>query len=401
MSRRIVVLLSDLPLPFGNAAARWYYVLLRGLVERGHRVTAFVVGPEGRRGAEVAALFPAPDYDLRLYDPPRRGGPRARFESLRRPYSYLFGPDLRRDLDAELARGCDVLHAELTWTGWLAHNHADRAVVNVHSLYGIDLSEMPADSVVDRVRRLSVFRAERALLRRFPTILTLTPRLTDAVRRISPRSAVHTNPLGLDLSLYPFEPESRPRAEPGPVVGLIGSFNWEPTLSAGRRLLTRLWPEIRRRVPDARLQVVGRVARAALGSLATGPGVSVHEDVPDTIPYFRGTDVLLYAPGPATGMKVKVLEAFALGVAVVTNADGVEGLPALDGVHAGLAEDDAGLIDRTVALLADPARRARMRHDARALVETHCSPGPVLDRLDAVHAEIAARRARGPARLPG
>jgi len=401
MSRRIVVLLSDLPLPFGNAAARWYYVLLRGLVERGHRVTAFVVGPEGRRAAEVAELFPAPGYDVRLYDPPRRSGLFARLESLRRPYSYPFGPDLRRDLHAELARGFDVLHAELTWTGWLALGHADRAVVNVHSLYQIDLSQTAAGSAVDRLRQLSVFRAERALLRRFPTILTLTPRLTDAVRRISPRSSVHTNPLGIDLSLYPFEPDGRPRGEPGPVVSLIGSFNWEPTLSAGRRLLTRLWPEIVRRVPDARLQVVGRVARAALGALATGPGVSVHEDVPDTIPYFRGTDVLLYAPGPATGMKVKVLEAFALGVPVVTNADGVEGLPAADGVHAGLAEDDAGLIDRTVALLAAPARRARMRRDARALVEAHCSPGPVLDRLEAIHSEIAARSATAPSGPPG
>ena len=38
---RIVLLMIEPPLPFGNAAARWFYVLLRGLVERGHNVTAF------------------------------------------------------------------------------------------------------------------------------------------------------------------------------------------------------------------------------------------------------------------------------------------------------------------------------------------------------------------------
>ena len=38
---RIVLVMIEPPLPFGNAAARWYYVLLRGLVARGHRVTAF------------------------------------------------------------------------------------------------------------------------------------------------------------------------------------------------------------------------------------------------------------------------------------------------------------------------------------------------------------------------
>ena len=40
---RVVVVMVEPPLPFGTAAARWYYVLLRGLVERGHRVTAFAV----------------------------------------------------------------------------------------------------------------------------------------------------------------------------------------------------------------------------------------------------------------------------------------------------------------------------------------------------------------------
>ena len=40
---RVVVVMIEPPLPFGSAAARWYYVLLRGLVERGHRVTAFAV----------------------------------------------------------------------------------------------------------------------------------------------------------------------------------------------------------------------------------------------------------------------------------------------------------------------------------------------------------------------
>ena len=38
---RIVVVMPEAPVPFGNAAARWYYVLVRELVARGHRVTCF------------------------------------------------------------------------------------------------------------------------------------------------------------------------------------------------------------------------------------------------------------------------------------------------------------------------------------------------------------------------
>jgi glycosyltransferase involved in cell wall biosynthesis len=383
---RIIIVLTDPPLPFGNASARWYYVLLRGLAGRGHAVTAFAVSHDAADAGRVAELFPSPAHDVRLYRPPKRGGLRAKLESIRQPYSYLFGQDLRRDLRAELARGFDVLHLEQLWTGWLGLHHSSRALLHIHYLFRIDLAHRPQRSLYDRGLWAATLAAERRLLRSYPTISTLTPRLTDAVRRISPRSTVHTVPLGMDLALYSFEPPGEPSGPP--TVALIGSFHWEPTLSAGVRLLTRLWPEIKRRVPAAQLQLVGRRARSALSGLAIGPDVSIFEDVPDTIPYFRSSDVLLYAPGPASGMKVKVMEAIALGAPVVTTADGVEGLPAEDGVHVGLAEDDAGLIDRTVALLLDPSLRARRAIAARALLEAHCGPGPTLDRLEEVYATL-------------
>jgi glycosyltransferase involved in cell wall biosynthesis len=386
---RIVLVLTDPPLPFGNAAARWFYVLLKGLVERGHAVTAFAINHEPEQDAQVAALFPAPAFDVRLYRPPRREGWWRKVETFLHPYSYPYGPELRRDLNAELARGFDVLHLEHLWSGWVGLKHADRSILNIHYLFDIDFSDKPARTSMEHLRRAMTHRGERVLLRHYPTITTLTDRLTERVRQISPRSAVTTVPLGLDLSLYPFDPDG-PSAST-PVVGLIGSFTWHPTVGAGVRLLERLWPEIHRRAPEARLQIVGRRAVAILGSLVKGDNITILQDVPDAIPYFRSIDVLLYAPTRGSGMKVKVLEAFALGVPVVTTFEGIEGLPAVDGLHAGIAEDDEGLIARTVELLRDPDRRVRQRLAARALVEAHCSPPATLDRLEAVYATLPSR----------
>jgi glycosyltransferase involved in cell wall biosynthesis len=234
-------------------------------------------------------------------------------------------------------------------------------------------------------------------VRRYPVIRTLTPRLTDRVRVLNPGASVHTIPLALDLSLYPFGGDDR--ATERPVIALIGSFDWQPTRSAATRLLTRLWPEIKRRVPEARLQIVGRSARLVLGD-ALPPDVAVHENFPDAMPYFRRTDVLLYAPERGSGMKVKVLEAFALGVPVVTTEDGVEGVAARDGVHAGVCDDDAGLIDRCVALLRDRERARRQSHAARALVDATCSPQANLAALEDVYATILDH-GRSPAAGPG
>lgn len=383
---RVILVMIEPPLPFGNAAARWFYVLLRELVARGHRTTAFAACSKDKEMDEARTLFPASKYDLRVYPFPHRSGLKAKLETLRRPFSYMFGPDLKADLARELAAGYDVLHLEQLWCGWVGLGHAGKAVVNVHFLYSVDLEK----AGTGRFQKWLMTQAERRLLRSYPRVVTLSDRLADGVRGTNLRAAVYVVPFGIDASLYPYIADDRRTAQP--VVSVIGSMNWYPSHSAAVRLLTRLWPEIKRRVPNARVQIVGWQARSALKEFLEMPDVTIEEDVPDIRPYFEQTGVMLYAPGRGSGMKIKILESFGFGVPVVTTSEGVEGLPAVDGVHSGVCEDDAGLIDRAVELLRDPARQNRQRAAARALLESHCGPEPTVDAIEWIYAEMLADR---------
>jgi glycosyltransferase involved in cell wall biosynthesis len=264
----------------------------------------------------------------------------------------------------------------------------DRAVVNIHYLHSLDRSFDRGNSLETKFRRLMTDRAERKLLKAYPHITALSDRLSERVRQVNPHAAVRTVPLGIDLSLYPFNPVKQRGQQP--VVGLIGGFNWGPSYTAAERLITRLWPEIKRQVPDAKLQIVGRDARRALAKFGDIQGLEIFQDVPDTLPYFANTDVMLYAPISGSGMKVKVMEAFALGTPVVTTTEGVEGLPAGDGVHAGICEDDRGLIDRTIALLTDPGAADRRRSNARTLLEEHCSPAVTVTQVERIYREMVS-----------
>ena len=384
---RIVVVFLEAPVPFGNAAARWYSVLLRELVARGHSVTAFAACGKASEMDEARRLFPSPAYDLRLYAFPARSGLRSKLETLRRPHSYMFSAELKRDLELELARGFDVLHFEQLWTGWLGLRHRDKAIVNVLSLYALDLAGARTAGVRERIRRRLMLVGEARLLRAFPRFFTLSDRLSEAIRTANPAASVCVVPLGIDAALYRYTPDAERTGEP--VVSAIGSMGWYPTRSAAVRLITKLWPEIKRRVPAAKLQLVGWGARSALAEYCDLPDVIVAENVPDARPYFERTSVLLYAPGRGSGMKVKILEALAYGVPVVTTAEGIEGLPAVDGVHVGVCEDDAGLIARTVKLLGDPAAQIRQRAAGRALVESHCGPPSTVDGVEAVYRAMA------------
>ncbi len=383
---RIVLLMIEPPLPFGNAAARWFYVLMKELVARGHTVKAFAVCSKPSDLELARDLFPSPEYDLRLFELPQRSGLKAKLETLRRPYSYLFSPELKAEFRSALAEGFDILHLEQLWAGWLGLEHRDRALVNVYHMVGIDLAESKPKSVREFFERELMFRTERRLLKEFTNIRACSPRLASEIQAINPKATVTSVPVGLDSSLYSYIPDDRRTREP--ILTLIGTMGWYPGYSAAIRLLTRLWPSIKAQVPDAKLQIVGWSAREKLAEYVHLPDVSIHENVPDIQPYFERTGVLLYAPSRGSGMKVKVLEAMAFGIPFVTTSEGVEGIPAQDGIHGGICEDDAGLIERTVTLLRDTERQNRQRQAARVLLETHCGPAPTVDAIEAIYSRM-------------
>src|SRR5437763_1148907 len=118
-SLRILLAYAQAPLPEGSAAGRWGYMLLRSLVSRGHRVTAFAACKSTDEARAAAECFPARAYDLRCYVVPRRNGILAKMETLRRPHAYPFGPEMLHDWRAERLRGHDIVQLEETWSAWL------------------------------------------------------------------------------------------------------------------------------------------------------------------------------------------------------------------------------------------------------------------------------------------
>jgi polysaccharide biosynthesis protein PslH len=328
-SLRIILVLIEPPIPFGSPTARWSYVLLKSLVERGHRVTALATCSKIDDIDQAKTLFPKEEYDLRCYPHTKRYGFTAKIETLRKPYSYIFSPELKRDLISELTKPYDILHLEHLWSGWLGLQYCKRAVINIHYLFSLDQVFSYSNTIESKFRQFTTYGAEQKLIKAFSRIITLSDRLAQQISKINPNAEIHVIPLGIDLSLYPFI--NQKSINKRPVLGLIGGFDWAPSYSAAIRLLTQLWPEIKRRVPNIRLQIVGRSAKNKLSEFAHLPDLEIHQDVPDIIPYFKNIDVLLYAPIAGSGMKVKIMEAFALGTSVVTTSEGIEGLMIIRG----------------------------------------------------------------------
>jgi glycosyltransferase involved in cell wall biosynthesis len=341
---RALVVLTQPPLPEGGAPGRTALGLLRGLAEHGVEVRAIAA----RRAFSVPGDVPA-DLPVEVVDVEPPGPFRARLQRVTRPLGELTGAFSERVRAA--AADADLVHLEETETVWCDEGIAKPSLVHVHYLARLDRGfGAPWSKQFREV--LDATRAERAAVRRHRWVVASSPIVASKL----PREVV-VAPLSLDPSLY------RPAPLDGPsTAGLIGTAAWPPTAAALRVLRENVWPRVQ--APEASLIIAGRGTErfGGIGEVASARAL------------FQRLSLLLFPLPRGSGMKVKVLEAMASGVPVVTTPAGAEGIQPSNGV---IVETDP---DRLAAaareLLTDEAARRERGAAARADFERNYSPGP-------------------------
>lgn len=154
----------------------------------------------------------------------------------------------------------------------------------------------------------------------------------------------------------------------------VGNFEWPPNREAAAWILRDIGPELARRWPDFRLVLCGRRPEALEGLLADRPAwLELTGDVPDTLPHFEAADVLLVPLLMGGGTRLKILEAFAAGLPVISTAKGAEGLVVEPDRHLVIADDTQAFVRATLMLWREPARASALAVAARELVEREYS----------------------------
>lgn len=395
---RIIVVTPAVPHPFGDTAGRWFYVLITELLARGNEVVVLVATEESSERVSEAKQRLACHAGKLTLQFHHLGVDavtlRRKWRSLVRPGSEMLqDAEFRSLLRRELQQGYDILHLEQMSTGWFGLD-IPRALLNVHYFDVIDWAAKENMSVGERKALWQARRATRRLLRGIDNVRVLTPRLKEAAEAINPHGRYWVVPLALDTRLYEMQPSA---AEP--VLGLIGSMHWEPSRSAAERLITRVWPLVKKRIPKARLIVAGWNAARYLARFSSLPGLALAENLMHPSEFFSQVAVMVYAPSRGSGMKVKVMESMAYGVPVVTTWEGVEGLDHQNRRECWVAETDEELAEGACHLLENSAERQHMRQAARTLVEERYSPRPVVDKMIAVYQQLTGIPGASPSRV--
>lgn len=187
----------------------------------------------------------------------------------------------------------------------------------------------------------------------------------------------------------PAQPVGRDTVGSPPTVLFHGTLRYPPNADAARFLVDEVRPPLQRLLPGLRIRLVG-VAPPSLAPLGQAPGVTVVGRVPDVTAELGGADVVLVPLRFGSGTRIKILEAFAHRVPVVSTTIGAEGLDVADGVHLLVADDADSLARACARLLGDPALRARIVDAAHALFLARYRSSVMQDQVRAVARTAAA-----------
>lgn len=149
----------------------------------------------------------------------------------------------------------------------------------------------------------------------------------------------------------------------------LGSLDWRPNLDAVRLLLDDIFPTVRRAEPAARLRIVGRAPPTWLVQrVAATEGVELHADVADVRPYLTDSGILAVPLRIAGGSRLKILEALACCLPVVSTRIGAEGLDLRPGRHLVVVESIRDMAAALVESIRNPQTARDMAELGRQVV---------------------------------
>jgi glycosyltransferase involved in cell wall biosynthesis len=276
---------------------------------------------------------------------------------------------MRRAVSEELAKGPDVVHLSLARMGTYLpppapglHRHLDLVdSLSINMRTRADASHGPSRTI---------FGAEARLMARYEARLAAqadSVSLVSAADRVAPGLAgAAVIPNGIDTDGVSYAEREAGRA---PVLAFFGNLGYFHNAEPARFVAEEVLPLVVKSVPGASLRLAGARPSAEVRRLEELAGVEIHPDVPDMGAELSEATVALLPMFTGSGLKNKVLEAFASGLPVVANRmgmDGVEGAEA--GTHYLAAETAKEFAAAASALLQDPERRRLVARAARDLV---------------------------------
>jgi sugar transferase (PEP-CTERM/EpsH1 system associated) len=232
-------------------------------------------------------------------------------------------------------------------------------------------------------QKLTIY--ERRICRAADKVVAVSETDRQALQQLAPGLEVTVVPNGVDLDFY------RPGVTP-PAPGLgphslvfTGKMDFRPNVDAVLWFVDEVLPLVTSRLSDARFYVVGQSPHPRLAPLADHAAIVITGRVPDTRPYIAGAGVYVIPLRIGGGTRLKVLEAMAMGQAIVSTRLGCDGFPFQDGREVRFADSPEAFAETVVRLLQSREQAEALGSAARTYVEANYGWDVIVPRLEALY----------------
>jgi glycosyltransferase involved in cell wall biosynthesis len=235
-----------------------------------------------------------------------------------------------------------------------------------------------ASRIFWRLIYIALSMGERRTAKKFRVLFTRSREDAEwAKKRIGHRDVrVLPHPAGADMQLFP-------RQEvPGRIL-FLGAMGRQLNVDAALFFYHKVFPLVRNRIPDAQFWIVGGNPRKDLRDLgAIDPYVRVTGFVEDIGECYRSASVFVAPILIGGGIIVKILDAMAAGVPVVTTAYGNEGIRAEPGVDLFVADTPEDFVSSVITLLGEDSLRRRIGENGKAFVTKNYGKDRILEEFE-------------------
>lgn len=295
---------------------------------------------------------------------------------------------------ARRAAGADLVHLDmLALAGLLRWTPSGTpAVLNEHNVESrllqsrLELEERWSSRLLHRLQRLGLEAFERRACLEASAVLACSSVDASQLKRLAPAAKTVVVPNGVDIREFSIRRDTNPGRES---LVFVGQMSWFPNRDGIEYFARDILPRLAHR-SALQIDVVGR--HDGRLTAEANPRLRFHGFVDDLKSLVHDATIFIVPLRVGSGTRLKVLEAMALGKAIVSTSKGVEGIGLTAGENvllADTADEFAAAVER---LLDDPELRRRLGQAARRAAVQQFDWDKVGERLQGVYEDLLARR---------